>query len=139
MGQRLEPADTMSTVLAPGTASYLMSVTSKGPDGSWTDNVGVIFQSDEEATDAWDNVAAKEQMKEKLAPFVGETRQYRMLFALLASFQSRLQKGQRWLTKPGAKQVARRSSQEALVKQTCGSTQRTVLIAMLGSKRPSTT
>jgi len=76
LSQRSEPTDALSTYLAPGTNSYLMSITSKGPDGSWTDNVGIIFQSDEEASDAWDNVAAKDQMKEKLAPFLCETNRY---------------------------------------------------------------
>jgi salicylate hydroxylase len=80
---QVEPADSLSVVLSPGASSYLVSTTMKGADGSLTDQAGVVFQTDEEATDAWDNVAAKEQMKEKLAPFVGETRHY--LYDLLES------------------------------------------------------
>lgn len=81
--QRPEPSDTMSVIIAPGTAGYVMSMPVKGPDGRCTDNIGVIFQTDEEATDAWDNVAATEHMKEKLAPFIGETNHY--LYDLLES------------------------------------------------------
>lgn len=66
------PPTTVTMRFAPSEEAWLLEISCIKADGSCCDTVALGFKSDEQVTDAWDNVAAREGFKKKVQAFAKE-------------------------------------------------------------------